>query len=82
MNVARRGPSKPEVPRLIAEVASASAPAGPKRGPLSVGGAMRLAVPLGADRRLDWHERQSERVAGIEAIARQLGGGFRRPARR
>ena len=35
MSVARHGPSEPQLHRLIAEVASASAPAGPKRAALA-----------------------------------------------
>jgi hypothetical protein len=36
MSVARHGPSKAQLPRLIAGVASASAPAGPERATLGV----------------------------------------------
>ena len=45
MSVARHGPSEPQLHRLIAEVASASGPAGPKRAAL----AFAIAGCMGTD---------------------------------
>jgi len=46
MSVDRHGPSQPQVPRLIAEVASASVPAGPERDALALRCRRRRQRPL------------------------------------